>query len=81
MSAGLKENARARELLEGLVAENDAEPELHLLLARVFQDEGNAAASARQRERFLQLSRTEQGAGGMSGNVSSRKTRRFNERN
>ncbi|HUQ94005.1 MAG TPA: tetratricopeptide repeat protein [Bryobacteraceae bacterium] len=81
LSTARKENAHARELLEGLIAENDGDPELHSLLARVFQDEGNGAASDRQRERFLQLTRSEQGAGGMSGTIPSRKTRRFHERN
>lgn len=81
LSTGRKENVRARELLEGLIAENDAEPELHALLSRVLQDEGNAAASDRERERFLQFNRTEQGAGGMSGTITSHKTRRFNESN
>lgn len=81
LSVARKENAHARELLEGLIAENDAEPELHLLLARVLQNEGNPAASSRERERYLHLTRSGQGAGGMSGNVSSRTPRRFRERN
>jgi len=79
LSARRKETVRARQLLEGLIAENDSEPELHLLLSRVFQDEGNAAGSARERERFQQLNRTEGAGGGMSGTVSSGKSRRFDE--
>jgi predicted Zn-dependent protease len=74
---GRRKNPEARQLLERLISESDTEPELHLLLARVFQSEGDAAASGRERSRFMELSRGQQSAGGMSSTIASRKTQRF----
>jgi hypothetical protein len=53
-----------------------ADPAPHLLLHQIFQAEGNAAESARHRARYLELT-SAQNAGGMSGNLASRKLRRF----
>ena len=72
---GVREFARAKTLLLALEAEN-ADPAPHLLLYQIFQAEGNPAESARHRARYLELT-SAQNVGGMSGNLASRKLRRF----
>jgi Flp pilus assembly protein TadD len=74
---GRKEYLAAKDLLVGLIAESDFEAEPHLLLARIFQVEGDAKTSARERARFFELSLNQKSSGGMSANLSSRKTKRF----
>ncbi len=77
LMVGRKQSAKAQELLKELIAESDTEPELHLLLARVYEGEGDAAASAREQARSIELSRAQQSTSGMSSTIASRRTRRF----
>jgi Flp pilus assembly protein TadD len=72
-----KQNVKARHLLQGLISESDTEPELHLLLARVYQSEGDATRGALERARFMELSSSQRSNSGMSSTINSRKTRRF----
>jgi predicted Zn-dependent protease len=72
---GGREFARAKPLLLAL-GEDAADPTPHLLLSQVYQAEGNAEESARQRARYLELTAA-RNTGGMSGNLASRKLRRF----
>lgn len=74
---GLKQYGGAKELLARVVAESDTTPEPHLLLSRIHQAEGDEAAAALERARFLELSSRFSEPGGMSANVPGRKLRRF----
>ncbi|MEO7650085.1 MAG: tetratricopeptide repeat protein, partial [Bryobacteraceae bacterium] len=67
--------ARAKPLLAA-VGEDSTDPAPHLLLYQVYQAEGNAIESARQRALYLELT-SARSAGGMSGNLASRRLRRF----
>lgn len=77
LMASRKQDTKAKQLLEGLISESDTEPELHLLLARVYRSEGNASASVQEQARFVELSRSQLVASGMSSTIPSRKTNRF----
>lgn len=72
---GGRDFARAKPILLSL-GEDSRDPTLHLLLYQVYQAEGNLQESARERTSYLQLT-SAQNAGGMSGNLASRKLRRF----
>jgi tetratricopeptide (TPR) repeat protein len=72
---GGRDFARAKPLLLSLVAYS-RDPMPHLLLYQIYQAEGNLQEGARERTIYLQLT-SEQNAGGMSGNLASRKLRRF----
>jgi len=73
----MKQYGPARQLLNGLVAERDAQPEPHVWLSRIAQAEGDSAAAAPERSRFLELSRISTEPGGMSANLPARKLRRY----
>jgi tetratricopeptide (TPR) repeat protein len=73
----LKQYTPARQLLDGLLRERDDEPEPHLWLSRVAQAEGDSASAARERARFLELSRDLTQPGGMSANLPAHKLRRY----
>jgi len=71
----VRDFARAKPILLALgEGSSDATP--HHLLYQVYQADGNVEESARQRARYLELT-SAQNAGGMSGNLASRKLRRF----
>lgn len=70
-----REFARAKPLLLA-IGDVSTDPTPHLLLYQVYQAEGNVEDGARQRARYLELTST-RNAGGMSGNLASRKLRRF----
>jgi predicted Zn-dependent protease len=71
------QSGAARQLLESLVAEQGIEPEPHLLLARIYQVQGDREAGEREVARFLELTNAEQAKGGMSGNLGGTRARRY----
>jgi predicted Zn-dependent protease len=72
-----REFSRAQVILQELIRESPEDPALHALLARVYSAQGESALSASERERHLALNGQAHRAGGMSGNVTSSKPRRF----
>jgi tetratricopeptide (TPR) repeat protein len=73
----LKRYALAAELLDGLVAERDVQPEPHLWLSRIAQARADTAVAGRERVRFLELTRLSTEPGGMSANLPAHKLQRY----
>jgi tetratricopeptide (TPR) repeat protein len=74
---GLKQYERAKAILMQLLQEVPQEPQIHLLLAQVYQAEGKLPESAAERQRFLKLTSQLATATGMSHSLPTSRGKKF----